>query len=136
MSMINTVLFTSVTEITFTSHSRHYKVTVGPNSQRAEITTTLSATPAIEMFTFSPNHENDHRESPNFSYIYYTYTHVTWSNIRQRILASLKSSERAEFEYDSAVSFATSGSKSLHLTCYFGKFTSPPLSIVTRMKPY
>ena len=52
----------------------------------------------------------------------------------QRLLASLNCSERAEFEYDSAVSLAASHSKSLHYTFYSGKFTSPSLAIVTRVK--
>ena len=39
------------------------------------------------------------------------------------LLASQNCSERAEFEDVSAVSLATSGSKSLHFTFYSGKFT-------------
>ena len=37
---------------------------------------------------------------------------------------SLNCSERAEFEYDSAVSLAASGSKSLHYTFHSGKCTA------------
>ena len=52
----------------------------------------------------------------------------------QSLLASLNCSERAEFENDSTVLLASSGSKSLHFTFYSGKLTSPPLVIVTRVK--
>ena len=47
---------------------------------------------------------------------------------------SLNCSESVEFEDDSAVSLAASGSKSLHYTFYSRKLTSPPLTIVTRVK--
>ena len=52
------------------------------------------------------------------------------------LLVSLNFSERAEFEDDSAVSLEVSGSKSLHYTFYSGKFSSPSLGVVTRVKLY
>ena len=51
--------------------------------------------------------------------------------LKSRLLVSLNCSKRAEFIDDSAVSLATSGSKSLHYTFYSGKFTLPSLTIVT-----
>ena len=42
-------------------------------------------------FTFWPNLENNHLEHPNFSsYIYYTYTHVTWSKKYIYFLKTIK----------------------------------------------
>ena len=49
---------------------------------------------------------------------------------------SLNCSKRAEFEDDSAVSRAASGSKSLRYAFYSGKIISPSLAIVTRVKLY
>ena len=49
---------------------------------------------------------------------------------------SINCSERAEFEDDSAVSLAASGSKLLHYKFYSGNLTSSSLAIVTRVKLY